>query len=211
VRVETRADGALLIDLGGVTRMVIPVGGPVVPEQSRDDAYPKVISDQREIHHLTAESAAEVHVYWEEYLARQRPPKPIIGTAGRAPELVSVVPYINESRWVADCLNCNGGMACWDQNPSACCLTCGWLFEVNWQPPAERSEIVRMLAVREAKHRNWDPRKGEDRDFLIRENILMLGSEPVERHGMLVAAGLDVPVELADQVAVLEAVAAKVR
>lgn len=173
--IEQRPDGSVIADVGLPTRIVVPAGGPVVAMQdTRDDGYPDVILDQRAGYAgMEAQSQEEVFAFWERHLAGQRPPiRPWVSPDG-------VVPYINHSRWVADC-SCGGGMLCWDQSPYACCLDCGGFFQVHWPIPALRSEVIRILAAREPRNRNWDPRKVDKQgdavetvEFLQRENLLM--------------------------------------
>jgi hypothetical protein len=181
--VTRRDDGSMLVDAGGPTRLLIPAGGPVMPLQdAKDDGYPDVILDipraHQGFHRITGKHADEatfddVRKYWTTVLARRG--LRLIPNAG------SVVPYINHSRWVADC-TCKGGMFCWPKIPQACCLSCGRVYTVNWQLPAERSAVIRVLALREPDNRNWDPRKldksgrpVETVEYLERENTLMLG------------------------------------
>jgi hypothetical protein len=175
--IVARPDGTIEAQIGKPTRVVIPPGGPRRPEQDpHDDGYPDIIVDQRRgYQNLEADTTDEVFAYWERWLSRQRPPvRPWV--SGH-----SVVPYINHSRWVADC-DCGGGMLCWDQNPYTCCLSCGGFYTVDWQLPSLRSEVIRLLAIREPSKRNWDSRKVDKQgdpvetvDFLQRENMLTLG------------------------------------
>lgn len=171
--VEQKSNGSLVVDAGLVTRVVVPPGGPRSPrEDPNDDGYPDIISDQRTGYATPdASTADDVFQIWEQFLERQG--KEINVTDAE------VIPYINHSRWVADC-TCGGGMLCWDQNPYACCLDCGRRFNVRWQPPVLRAAVIRTIATRQPQHRNWDPRRVnadgtmiEDIAFLERENVLM--------------------------------------
>lgn len=178
--IRTRTDGTVEALLGGaVTRIVVPAAGPLsAPEDRNDPGYPDVIGDQRHgYEHLDTDSVEEVAAWWDSMLARRRPPIPV-----RVREGEEVEPYISHSRWVADC-DCGGGMLCWDRNPYTCCLDCGSVWNVKWQQPAMRSEVIRAIAVRpDARHRNWDARartkegeRVETAAFLHRENAIMLG------------------------------------
>lgn len=179
-------------DVGGVTRIHVPEGGPTAPQAMSDDGYPAVITDQSngyEGHVFT--KAEEVVVFWEEFLSRQRPPKRPIKADH------SVAPYINHSRWLADC-DCGGGMLCWDRNPYACCLTCGTFYEVDWPAPQVRAEAVRLIATRNVVNRNWDHHKGETAQELMAQNILMEGIQPKRVNGLLMAGDLELPDDLAN-------------
>ena len=174
----TRDDGTIIADVGRITRLVVPAGGPTGPlEDPNDPGYPDVIVDQRTGYHgLETTSVEEVIVTWDGFLGNQRPP------VARTVTTDEVVPYINQSRWVADC-SCGGGMLCWDRNGQTCCLGCGTTWSVAWQDPALRAQVIRLLAIREPQHRNWDPRRVDDQgqmietpDYLERENLLMLGT-----------------------------------
>lgn len=176
-QISFRYDGAIIADVGNVTRLVVPADGPVVPMQDPfDNGYPDVIVDQRRgYHNLETESVEEVVDYWQRWLESQDPPKEMIETG------LEIDPYINAGRWVADCL-CGGGLLCWDRNPSGCCLSCGRVYSVRWQNPQLRSEVIRTLACRPPDNMNWDPRLLDERGdlvetvaFLQRENLLMLG------------------------------------
>jgi hypothetical protein len=175
------------------------------PPQDSDDAYPHLYATQREMLPNGIECDTGEDVFWkvwepflrgvDEYGRPNEIPKrvPVLDEEHR-----QVDPYVNQSRWVADCPACGGGMACWDRNPYACCLTCGRMYEVRWQLPAERAEVMRVLAGRPIGNRNWDPRAGETVETLAIENVLMQDVEPVQRHGLLVAAGVDIPNEVTD-------------
>lgn len=119
--------------------------------------------DQRDIHRAT--TVNQVRARWAEHAAKHRL------------ELVAddrtVAAYVNYGRWVADCPECNGGIACWDQNPAGCCLDCGHIFTVEF--PADADAATRVLAKRtRPANRNWRPDQ-QDVDALRRENTLMGG------------------------------------
>ncbi len=106
---------------------------------------------------------ADVRAYWEAYASR-------LGIPLVAQD-AEVVAYVNESRWVADCPACRGGIACWPENPQAACLECGGVFAVSFPPPAEVAAGEAALSVRPAPEtRNWNP-LAEAVDELIAENI----------------------------------------
>lgn len=203
-RIKRREDGTLVVDTGGITHTVIP-GRPDGLEQfSRsgisDDAYPNIIGDQRTIYRVAAQDAADMEQHWEQFLSGQNPPKGIIDSGE------TVIPYINHSRWVVDCLHCLSSAGAWDRNPYACCLSCGHKYSVQWQPPKERAEIIRVLAARPAEHRNWTPQTGETVEDLIRQNILMLGVDVKTVYGLMMAANVTPPEAIVDQATVAETI-----
>lgn len=72
-----------------------------------------------------------------------------------------VFPYVNHGRWVADCPNCNGGMACWVEAGECCCLDCGTIY-VNIEWPSKQTlkaaeDALAHMPVPEM--RNWVPRE----------------------------------------------------
>lgn len=80
-----------------------------------------------------------------------------------------VVAYINDSRWVADCPECNGGMICAASNPRACCLDCGHIYFVVWPDDAEIAEAALSLRPMPAT-RNWNAHRDEPVSGLLDEN-----------------------------------------
>ena len=111
----------------------------------------------------------------------------------------TVVPYINHGRWVADCPECNGGIACWDENPRGCCLSCGHVYKVKWQPPDERAAACRALGERaDRRHWNWEPHRGETVERLHTENVLREGLAPEHRADAFRKAGLVPPDEVVE-------------
>ena len=183
------------VDVGLPTRVKAAAPDPNSPPQLPDDGYPKVILDQREM--FGCDTVDEVRAYWSAFLARKNMgPKP-------DPEGRASVPYINQSRWVADCPACTGGAACWDQNPQACCLTCGTVFKVAWQLPTLRSAVIRELVARPlycschprhpGAHRNWNAYEGETLERLQFENRFMLGIGSSKKNGLSVADTVNLP------------------
>jgi len=169
----------------------VDVGGPTLlrlePQQYPDDGYPAVIADQR--HAYRCETVAEVEDFWLETLLRTGRE---LRWDGR-----EATPYINRARWLVDCPECNAGNYAWDRNPYACCLDCGLLVKVMFQAPLVRSQAVRLLAVRPVVNCNWHPHQGETLEDLERENRWLLREPSVEKNGLVVPAGLDVPDALA--------------
>lgn len=82
------------------------------------------------------------------------------------PDARRLVGYINHGRWVADCINCGGGVACGPSLPEGCCLDCGHVFGIDY--PADWRDAVRELEARPQRFRNWEP--GETVQDLRDEN-----------------------------------------
>ncbi len=173
------------LDVGGSTLLRLPREDEVW--QYPDDGYPDVIADQR--HAYKCETVEEIETFWLEHL---KAPPSFTG--------LSAVPYINRARWLVDCPGCNAGNFAWDRNPLACCLDCGVMVKVAWQPPPVRAQAIRLLAVRPIVNCNWDAHKGETVEDLERENRWLLDEPSIEKNGLLVPVGLDVPDALAKYV-----------
>jgi hypothetical protein len=173
----------MFVDVGLPTKLWAGPPDPNDPNQYPDDGYPAVIADQR--HAYRVETVEEVEAHWMEHLFRHGVE---MWTDHR-----EVVPYINRARWLVDCPNCNAGNFAWDRNPYACCLDCGLLVKVMWQPPLVRSQAVRLLAVRPIGNCNWNAHKGETVEELETENRWLLDQPSVEKNGLVVPQGLDVP------------------
>jgi hypothetical protein len=87
----------------------------------------------------------------------------------------TVAAYVNHGRWVADCPECRGGIACWDQLPSGTCPDCGGEYEVKWPAPEVRAAAEAVLLGRAKRwHRNWWPGT-ETVGWLRTENELLEG------------------------------------
>lgn len=171
------------VDIGGVTR--VPAEPPDRPPQDSNDGYPDVIRDQRNTYAgLSANTVEKVVAHWDWFLAKKG--------QDRVPDDRPVVPYINQSRWAADCPQCNAGMSCWDRNPYTCCLGCGRQYKVRWQDPWLRSAVIRTIAARPENERCWDPRpvdkqgkSVQDIGFLERINLLTFGIGGQEANGLI--------------------------
>ena len=120
------------------------------------------LRDQRDMHGPDTVEGQREHWAW--FLAERR--------GGLAPivDFRKVDAYVSGGRWVADCPACNGGIACWDENPHGCCLTCGRVYTVVF--PAKHDEAATVLLARPDEHtRNWHPHRGETISDLQRENV----------------------------------------
>jgi hypothetical protein len=87
------------------------------------------------------------------------------GKVGRK-SIIKVAAYVSDNRWVADCPNCNAGMALLPDVKQVVCLECGEPYSVTW--PKERQAIEDALTLRPRKNRHWFPH--ETIDDLTREN-----------------------------------------
>lgn len=168
----------MYLDVGLATRLRFDPTGDPFPYP--DDAYPTIIIDARQAYGCT--SAVEIENAWLD--ARD-------GDISWDPR--EVVPYINRGRWLADCPSCAVGFYVWDGLPSGCCLRCGRIFKVAWHPPKERSEAIRILAVRDRANQNWDAHKGETVARLEFENRWYLGEVTVEKNGVRMPSTLVLP------------------
>lgn len=74
------------------------------------------------------------------------------------PDERSLAAYVNHGRWVADCPECAGGIACSPDNPEACCLDCGHTYAVSFPKPKDVARAEAALAGRGARrNQNWHP------------------------------------------------------
>ena len=179
------------LDVGLPTRVKAEAPDPANPPTYHDDAYPAVIADQR--HGYGCETADEVLAHQLGFLDEHYQMQPV-----QDPEKRSVVPYINASRWIADCPACGTSNWVWDQNPNMVCLgrKCGHVFKVVWQPPKLRAAAIRVIADWPPANRSWDAHKGETVEELTIQGVLMQGVAPDLRNGLLVAAGVKLPDKL---------------
>lgn len=182
----------MFADVGLPTLVDASPPDPENPRQVEDDGYPAVIADQR--HAYGCETREEIEDHWLTILERKK-----IELHTNDP-IDEVVPYINRARWFVDCPTCQTGNWAWDRNHLACCMKCGLLVKVAWQSPFVRSAAIRLLAVRPIVNCNWDAHKGETLEELERENRWMLNEPSIEKNGLVVPRGLDVPDALAKYV-----------
>lgn len=170
----------MFLDVGASSRLWFdPNNGPF---PYPDDAYPAVMYDQRHMYGVS--TVVEVEHAWAERLGHT----PIADSR-------EVIPYINRGIWFANCPDCRPndapwGLVAWDENPRVCCDRCGRTFKVAWQLPKERSDAVRLLAVRERVNQNWNAHEGETVDRLVTENLLLLGIGTVVKNGIRMPASL---------------------
>ena len=123
-----------------------------------------MVKDQRHMSGITElSSVQQVEAFWREYMLRRGK----VLTQDDRP----VYAYVSDSRWVADCLSCRGGIAVWSENPVGCCLDCGHVYPVVF--PKDAEEAVQILLRRPEENRNWMPHNGETVENLKAENIVM--------------------------------------
>lgn len=84
--------------------------------------------------------------------------------------------YVNHGRWLADCAACTGAVAGWPEHEYGCCLSCGRVWTITY--PSDAGTVETLLEPRPTANRNYDPRKGETVDMLVRENELFLIHSP---------------------------------
>mgnify|MGYP001614536268 CR=1 FL=1 len=81
-----------------------------------------MIRDQRHMYGM--ETVADVEAFWAERAAAHGFPL--------VEDDRTVEAYVSDGRWVADCPECNDGIACWDQNTRGACMGCGHVYPVSW-------------------------------------------------------------------------------
>jgi hypothetical protein len=194
------------VDVGRATLMDASPPDPDNPPKLPDDAYPDVILDAR--HGYAKETREEIREYQRGWLVGEVPPHGPPGAPPNwpvrvptpDPEKRTVVPYINASRWIADCPQCGTSNWMFDQLPDMVCLGrgCGLVFKAEWQLPQDRSAVIRLLAGWPEGNSNWDAHKDETLEELKLQQILLLGVPAVERNGLVMAANIDLPDDLTD-------------
>lgn len=136
-----------------------------------------MILDARQM--LGASDAEGVRAKWAENLALINKRRVAGGQA--VIEIVDddrrPVAYVNHSRWVADCPECNGGIACWPgEMPEGVCLDCGHRYRPVFPPAKDRAAAEKTLLERSRpQNRNWDPAT-EDVSRLKAETALLEGA-----------------------------------
>lgn len=181
------------VDVGLSTRVDASPPDPNNPRTFSDDAFPAIIEDQR--HAYRCDTIEEVAAWQAAWLAGECPPHPVPRQKIADPvrDEREVIPHINASRWIAECLECHAANAVWDANPSMVCLGCGRVYKVAWQPPKDRAEVIRVIADWPEQNRSWDAHKGETVEELKIQAVLMQGIAPEKRNGLIVASGVTMP------------------
>lgn len=98
------------------------------------------------------------------------PEKPA-GPDGLVDSVDTVDAYVNESRWVADCVECGGGMAVDVAVELAACLDCGTVYTVVVPDAATIAAAEKVLGHRRPNERHWRP-NGETVADLKAENAV---------------------------------------
>jgi hypothetical protein len=158
------------------------------------------IQDQRTMHGDGVQmSVGEVEQFWAGWARhkgfRMQPPPPDSGLpCGFAlverEQLARA--FVSDNRWVADCVNCGGGIACWTDNPRGCCLDCGSIYQIIFPTTEVMDAAVSVLELRPEMNRNWDP-AFETPVALAFENVC---------NGDPLPAGVELPAELAETAAI---------
>lgn len=167
------------------TRMWVEPPDATNLQQMDGDGYPAVIADAR--HAYKVETVEGLEAFWLDFLERHH-------RVLRANDpLDEVDAYINRMRLLVDCPFCNAGNYAWNRCPLSCCLDCGLLVKVRFPAPTVLSHAIRLLAVRPIVNANWNAHQGETIEELERENRWLLNEPSVEKNGLVVPVGLDVP------------------
>lgn len=93
------------------------------------------------------------------------------GATALEPSGETVHAYVSDSRWVADCPACNGGIACWSAMPDGCCYDCGRVYQVAFPPSRDLGAAVAVLEKRPENARHWRPWEQDVAD-LKAENVV---------------------------------------
>jgi Zn ribbon nucleic-acid-binding protein len=118
------------------------------------------IHDQRDV--LGPLTVPHQEAHWAQFLFDRR--------FGRVPvkDARVLTAYVSDNRWVANCPECNGGIAAWDENPHGCCLDCGHVYVVKF--PKDYKIAEALLLQRPPEHRHWMAHLGEPVANLAAEN-----------------------------------------
>lgn len=138
-------------------------------------ADPSIIRDQREmVGEIRHETVADVEDAWRQwgethgFIYRQRKGD---NTRDLRTSTKAVLAYISGGKWVADCPTCNGGIACWCDNPRGACLDCGTIYPVSFPSKSDTTAAIDLLSVRpDPMTRSWLVQKGETIKELADEN-----------------------------------------
>jgi hypothetical protein len=95
------------------------------------------------------------------------------GGKARVSDAPQEVPaYVSEGRWVADCPECNGGIAVDPEDIEATCLDCGLATPISSPALDDQTKADLVLSERPIQARNWFPHRGETVNDLKAENLL---------------------------------------
>lgn len=136
-----------------------------------------------QLQQLGAASHREIPGRWQAIVAaanferrlRHLPEIEFAYTNGRVPA------YVNRGAWVADCPNCNGGIAVSPEWTLCCCLDCGRIYDALVPPDDVVAAATVLLECRPVSKQNWIP---------ATEQIAVLQAENIV-HGLAAAIELD--------------------
>lgn len=135
-----------------------------------------MINDQRRMcGPMVHTNAGDVEAFWiergKQLAARGRG---FLRDGDYTPDLLhtrrTVTAYVNQGRWVADCPECNGGIACWPEHDHGACLDCGRVYKVTFPTAASIAKAEKALSRRPPANRNWRPDKDEQAGVLVEQN-----------------------------------------
>lgn len=138
-------------------------------KKRKQDAEPEPIWDQRMVYFGTTLgiSADDIEGAWERHRAMlvQNGYRIFPGRPGVNENLdwiegeESLVAQVIGNRWATRCPHCNDGIALWQENPQAACLTCGRVYSnIQWPSPKEMEVAVAALLKRpDLGTRFWNP------------------------------------------------------
>lgn len=90
------------------------------------------------------------------------------------PDVRSVVAYANHGRWVADCPEDNGGIACAPGVTSGVCLDCGHVYAVTWTTKVDQIEA--LMDARPESAQNWHPDRETVADLEAQNQMVSSGA-----------------------------------
>lgn len=145
-----------------------------------------MIRDSRHMHGARVLATAdEIRQAWQEHADRLaelgRGFQARDGEHGLVDTGDAVAAYVNESRWVADCPACGGGIAVWSEMADCCCYDCGRVYRAVFPPPRDVARAEAVLNARPESARNWRP-DAEKVDDLKVENLVR--GVPITAHTM---------------------------
>lgn len=151
------------------------------------------IKDQRTI--TGGADAREIRRRWRDFIEQNgAPERDDERSLEQTNEVVAA--YINHGRWVADCPNCNGGIAAWAENDACCCLDCGRVYHAVFPSTRKRDKVEAILLERPSgAYMNWNPDRESIADLkaesILRGFPVSVDDEPGDNE---IEVSVDVPV-----------------
>jgi hypothetical protein len=159
-----------------IDRDALPGDALPDPLPAPEESQQMPILDQRAMHGAVFHRAPdEIEAFWRDWALRKGFANSRAPDGSASHEIVErkeqLAAFVSDNRWVAECANCGGGIACWEGNDRGLCLDCGHLFRITFPPQETLAEAVALLTVRPPKNRHWHPEQ-HTIDDLKAENLL---------------------------------------